>query len=1537
MSIKYSYDEFLKRKVVMAEKLGFDVELSEINPLLKPHQKDIVRWMVSMGRAACFAAFGLGKCHGAGTKILMHDCSIKNVEDIKVGDQIMGDDGSPRNVLSLARGKEQMYRITLKNGDSYTCNESHILSLCVSNKFGDYAKGDIVNMSLHDWLKLPEWAKKNCFKNYKSQLDWNYKDVTLDPYLYGAWLGDGHYKSLSWTINDKDTVISDRIKDFANEKDLKIREYKQRGCTTVFLSRKIRGRKEHCEEFYFVQESGKNGKRICKDYLINSREVRLQLLAGLIDTDGHLIDKCYEIATKWIDLRDDILFLCRSLGFAVSHREKIVNDVTYYRIWISGNTSEIPCLTRKKCEARKQIKNPLVYGFDVEPLGVGDYYGFEIDGNHLYLLNDFTVTHNTFIQLEALKLTLKNCGSKGLIVIPLGVRQEFMRDAEMLGIPVKFIRRNAEAVEDGIYLTNYESVRDGKLDPREFNVASLDEAACLRGMGGTKTFREFMALFAGDRKTMDNRILGESVKYRFVATATPSPNEYIELLAYSAFLGVMDVGQSKAQPLDAKVLTPLGWKPMGHISQGDDVIAGDGSVTKVIATYPQGEKEIFKITFSDGSTTEATADHLWLTKTLYERNNERRYYQRNPEGNRKFSSVKTTEEISKTLKVKGGLNHSVPLPGPIEFTKKQLPIHPWLLGALIGDACLRDTSIVFSTGDDWMRNRVCNLVPEGLFLRETEEGSGDYGITATGKQGGNGPGSNPLLLELRQYGLLGKRSFEKSIPDDYLMSSVDDRVDLLRGLMDTDGTVSKQDGQTTLCTTSLHLANQVVGLVRSLGGIATIRSAANCELTRHQAYLVEIRTPFCPFSLPRKSALFRKRSIRSLTRYVVSVESVGTKPAQCIAIEHPSRLYITDDFVVTHNTRFFKRDSTKADKLTLHAHKEEEFWLWVASWGLFVQKPSDLGHSDEGYALPELEIHWHEIPNNHEEAGFDYRGQGLLVKEQAIGIVESAKEKRDSLPKRIKKMMEIREINPDANRIIWHDLEAERHAIKKAIPSCAVVYGSQDDETKAKNIIDFSEGRIKELAGKPVMLGSGCNFQRHCSWAIFLGIGFKFNDFIQACHRIHRFLQTRKVRIDLIYTESEREVRRILEEKWAKHKLTVGKMTEIIKQYGLSNAAMAEKLQRSMGVERIEVAGRDYTVVNNDSVKEMEKLKENSVDLILTSIPFSTQYEYSPNYADFGHSDNNAHFFEQMEYLTPNLLRALKPGRVAVIHVKDRIVPGGLTGLGYQTVYPFHAETIKHYQSHGFGYMGMITVVTDVVRENNQTYRLGWSEVCKDSSKISCGMPEYLLIFRKTPTDTSNAYADEPVTKTKEQYSRSRWQTDAHGFWRSNGNRSLTPEELETLDHDVIFKWFRDHNLENVYDYEHHVKIGETIDGYGRLPVTFMLLQTPSWMPDVWTDVARMRTLNMIQAQKGKEMHLCPLSFDIADRIIERFTNPGDLVLDPFSGIGSVGYRALLKNRKYYGIELSPRYFSDSCYYLESAEKEMMTPDLFGFLPAVNG
>src|SRR3546814_87537 len=174
-------------------------------------------------------------------------------------------------------------------------------------------------------------------------------------------------------------------------------------------------------------------------------------------------------------------------------------------------------------------------------------------------------------------------------------------------------------------------------------------------------------------------------------------------------------------------------------------------------------------------------------------------------------------------------------------------------------------------------------------------------------------------------------------------------------------------------------------------------------------------------------------------------------------------------------------------------------------------------------------------------------------------------------------------------------------------------------------------------------------------------------------------------------------------------------------------------------------------------------------------------------------------------------------------------------------------ECVAHFSKHGFAFIARKTIVTDVVRENAQTYRLGWTEQCKDGSRMGAGVPEYLLIFRKPPTDRSNGYADVPVVKDKEAFTRGRWQFDAHGFTRSNGNRPLLPQELEGVPHDVIFKLFKKHSLENVYDFRHDVKIAEYADAAGMLPSAFMLLQPQSWHPDVWTDVMLARKLNGVQ------------------------------------------------------------------------------------------
>lgn len=235
-----------------------------------------------------------------------------------------------------------------------------------------------------------------------------------------------------------------------------------------------------------------------------------------------------------------------------------------------------------------------------------------------------------------------------------------------------------------------------------------------------------------------------------------------------------------------------------------------------------------------------------------------------------------------------------------------------------------------------------------------------------------------------------------------------------------------------------------------------------------------------------------------------------------------------------------------------------------------------------------MTVNWHELPIDYTQK-IERDGQYKMFDDAAASLQVAARIKRESMDKRIGKMKEIIEESPEDHFVIWHDLEAERHEIKKAVPETVDIYGSQDYEIREKRVIDFSYGRIKYFATKKSLSGSGCNFQRFCHREIFLGIDYEFNDFIQAIHRCYRFLQSEPVVVDIIYMENERQIKKVLLEKWENHNHMVQRMTEIIKEYGLSSQAMSKSLQRKMGVETVKVEGELFTAVNDDCVEETRR------------------------------------------------------------------------------------------------------------------------------------------------------------------------------------------------------------------------------------------------------------------------------------------------------------------------------------------------------------
>ena len=370
---------------------------------------------------------GRGKCLGKDTKILMYDGSIKLVQDIKVGDVLMGDDSTPRNVLSLARGKEMMYKVSSVKGDGYIVNESHILSLKTSTYLNkNTPKNSVIDMSVLDYLNLPKsyHGRGGPLLGYRVPIQFKEKEVEFDPYLLGYWLGDGASNGTGITTQESTVIkyIADCFK--TKHKTLYL---KYTGCQYDYRINSTNPNTSHKSNIFmnFLRKNNLiNNKHIPMDYKCNSRKVQLEILAGLIDSDGYYKDNCYQIVQKNERLLDDIVFISRSLGF-VSFKQKIKKTCTnskngpvtgtYFKTTICGSGLEdipVNCI-RKKAHQRELIRDCLKYRIKLEKLGIDDYYGFEIDGNRRFVLEDFTVTHNTIMALKIISLLKK----KTLIIV----------------------------------------------------------------------------------------------------------------------------------------------------------------------------------------------------------------------------------------------------------------------------------------------------------------------------------------------------------------------------------------------------------------------------------------------------------------------------------------------------------------------------------------------------------------------------------------------------------------------------------------------------------------------------------------------------------------------------------------------------------------------------------------------------------------------------------------------------------------------------------------------------------------------------------------------------------------------------------------------------------------------------------------------------------------------------------------------------------------------------------------------------------------
>ena len=360
-----------------------------------------------------------GKCFAKGTRFVMFDGSIKNVEDIVVGDILMGPNSKPRTVLATKQGRDEMFKITPGNGESHIVNSKHPIRTIYRKAYGNIVREELVTAP--DYIKMiqehPRW--RECYALEKIGVEFEHKDVLIDPYIFGLWIGDG--ASDDSYITNEDSEVIEAIYKYAEDHNLRItiKDNKNSKAKDYRFTRL-----ETETNNWFRQELNRlgvlNNKFIPKDYIVTDRKSRLEFLAGIIDTDGSFDSRKgnFEIAQKNPYITAGIVYIARSCGLKTTVTERVIKGTTYYRIMILSNAWEIPTkITRKQCKEYIALqKNPLECRFDVESIGIDDYYGFEVDGDQLCLLEDFTIVHNCPNLQKALDVTLSNTESGAISV-----------------------------------------------------------------------------------------------------------------------------------------------------------------------------------------------------------------------------------------------------------------------------------------------------------------------------------------------------------------------------------------------------------------------------------------------------------------------------------------------------------------------------------------------------------------------------------------------------------------------------------------------------------------------------------------------------------------------------------------------------------------------------------------------------------------------------------------------------------------------------------------------------------------------------------------------------------------------------------------------------------------------------------------------------------------------------------------------------------------------------------------------------------------
>lgn len=543
---------------------------------------------------------------------------------------------------------------------------------------------------------------------------------------------------------------------------------------------------------------------------------------------------------------------------------------------------------------------------------------------------------------------------------------------------------------------------------------------------------------------------------------------------------------------------------------------------------------------------------------------------------------------------------------------------------------------------------------------------------------------------------------------------------------------------------------------------------------------------------------------------------------------------------------FFVHDGGRTSNWRLKGHAKKAFWEWVASWAVMLQIPSDLGYEDNGFKLPPLTI---------DEVVVDHTG--YIVRE-ARGLQDRRRARSDSTDDRVAKAAEI--VNgSDEPWIIWCDLNKESSALTKAIDRSTEITGSHSNEYKTEKMLGFSDGSVKMLVTKPKIAGWGMNWQ-HCHNIMFVGLSDSFEAFYQAIRRCWRFGQTEPVHVHVVISEREGTVVKNIKRKEADFNTMLKGMIAATQEITKSNIKHTTKEVDDYMTD--EASGECWNMMLGDCVEKTREMDDDSIDYIIYSPPFSSLYTYSNSERDMGNCRSDDEFFQHFEYLSDEMIRVLKPGRLMSVHCMN--LPMTKTRDGVIGIRDFRGDLIRIFRKSGFIYHSEVCIWKDPVVAMQRTKALGLlhKQLKKDSCMSRQGIPDYLVTFR-VPGDNP-----EPVTHTTEEFPIKVWQ---------------------------------------------------------------------HYASPIWVDINPSDTLQKTSARADDdEKHIAPLQLEVIRRALELWTNPGDLVMSPFAGIGSECYEAVKMGRRAVGIELKPSYYAQAVTNMKVAERDANGPrqvSLFTYIP----